>query len=61
MSELAAAASLFMIPRNRIGPMYDVASDGRFLMLRRVGQEQPLEIRVVLNFDEELERLAPSR
>ena len=44
---------------NRIGPVYDVSSNGRFLMLRRVGEERPVEIRVVLNFDEELKRLVP--
>ena len=44
---------------NRLGPAYDVSSDGRFLMLRRVGEERPMEIRVVLNFDEELKRRVP--
>ena len=47
----------YELPDNRIGPAYDVSSDGRFLMLRRVGEERSMEIRVVLNFDEELKRL----
>ena len=50
----------YELPYNRIGPTYDVSSDGRFLMLRRVGAEPPMEIRVVLNFDEELKRLVPT-
>ncbi len=45
---------------NRNGPVYDMSSDGRFLMLRRVGEERPVEIRVVLNFDEELKHLVPT-
>ena len=41
-------------------PGYDVAADGRFLMVRpRKGAEEPNEIRVVLNWFAELRRLAP--
>ena len=50
----------YELPDNRLGPTYDVSSDGRFLMLRRVGEKRPTEIRVVLNFDEELKRLVPA-
>jgi len=39
---------------------YDVTPDGRFLVLRpRQTVEGPIELRVVLNWFEELERLAP--
>jgi hypothetical protein len=38
---------------------YDVAPDGRFLMLVQNRQEEPT-IHVVLNWFEELERLVPS-
>ena len=50
----------YELPDNRLGPAYDVSSDRRFLMLRRVGEERPMEIRVVLNLDEELKRLVPT-
>ena len=50
----------YELPGNRVGPMYDVAADGRFLMLRRVGEDRDDEIRIVLNFDQELETLAPT-
>ena len=36
---------------------YDVASDGRFLMIK---DARPTQINVILNFDEELKRLAPT-
>ena len=41
---------------------YDVAADGRFLMLERVEQptERVTELRVVLNWFEELKRLVPA-
>jgi hypothetical protein len=38
---------------------YDVAPDGRFLMIQRLDPESPREIRVVLNWTEELKRLLP--
>ena len=39
---------------------YDVSLDGeRFLMIRRAGDQNPQEIRVVLNWFEELKRLVP--
>jgi len=39
---------------------YNVAADGRFLALRpRETVEGPIELQVVLNWFEELERLAP--
>ena len=38
---------------------YDVGSDGRFLMIQREEDLAPTEIRVRLNFFEELRRLAP--
>jgi len=36
------------------GPAYDVAPDGRFLMMRAVGGHEPLQLRVVLNWFDEL-------
>ena len=39
---------------------YDVAPDGRFLMLKPSGDEQaPTQVNLVLNWFEELKRLAP--
>ena len=46
-------------PPNMAGRHYDVAPDGRFLMLRGTGDENPTEIHVVLNWFDELERLVP--
>jgi hypothetical protein len=49
---------------NYVRANYDVSPDGqRFLMLQPVGQEQPpvTQIHVVLNWAEELKRLAPSK
>ena len=42
---------------------YAVASDGRFLMVQRIGPEQPAtsQIHVVLNWFEELTRLVPTK
>lgn len=40
-------------------PNYDVAPDGRFLMLRPTGQVPSPELRVVLNWFQELQRLVP--
>jgi len=42
-------------------PNYDVAPDGRFLMLQDTVIEESNEIRVVLGFDQLLERLAPTK
>jgi hypothetical protein len=40
---------------------YDVSPDGqRFLLIRAKEQNAPGEVRVVLNWSEELKRLAPS-
>lgn len=36
------------------------AADGRVLTLRGTGEETPSEIRIVLNWFEELERLVPT-
>ena len=47
----------FEVTRNR---NYDVAPDGRFLMVRATGERRPPEIHVVLNWFEELKRLAPT-
>ena len=38
---------------------YDVAPDGRFLMIQRLDSARLTEIRVVVGFDRELERLVP--
>ena len=38
---------------------YDVSADGRFFFMVRPAQEPPGEVRVVLNWVEELERLVP--
>ena len=40
-------------------PNYDVAPDGRFLMIERGEEQRPTELRVFVNWFEELERLAP--
>jgi hypothetical protein len=39
---------------------YDVAPDGRFLMIQEPQEATPLGINVVLNWFEELKRLVPS-
>ena len=39
-------------------PDYDVAADGRFMMIQRAASATPTEIHVVLNWAEELKRLA---
>ena len=39
---------------------YVLAADGRFLMIRRETDLTPTELKVVLNFDEELKRLVPT-
>jgi len=39
---------------------YDVAPDGRFLMIQETKESAPLGINVVLNWLEELERLVPT-
>jgi hypothetical protein len=38
---------------------YDVAPDGRFLMIQELQESTPLGINVVLNWFEELKRLVP--
>lgn len=40
---------------------YDVAPDGRFLMIQEPQEPTPLGINVVTNWFEELKRLAPPR
>ena len=43
------------------GRRYDVASDGRFLMiLEDESRDRPMNLAVVLNWIDELDRLAPS-
>ena len=40
---------------------YDVAPDGRFVMIKEIGQESTsVQINVVLNWFEELKRLVPT-
>jgi len=39
---------------------YDVAPDGRFLMIRSLGESAPTHLNVVLNWFEELRRLVPT-
>ena len=39
---------------------YDVAPDGRFLMIQEPNGPTPLEINIVLNWFEELKRLVPA-
>ncbi len=47
--------------RSDLTPQYDVASDGRFLMIQPSdGQVEPAQINVVLNWFEELKRLVPT-
>jgi len=41
------------------GRPFDVAPDGRFLMMKRVSGSRPEEITIVLNWFEELKRLVP--
>ncbi len=41
-------------------PNYDVAPDGRFLMIESEGEPTVTKLNVVLNFFEELERLVPN-
>ena len=41
-------------------PMYDVAADGRFLMIRTPDEELPRQIHVILNWFEELRRRVPA-
>jgi len=58
------AAGYQAVQPNYVRANYDVSPDGqRFLMLQPVGQEQPpvTQIHVVLNWAEELKRLAPSK
>ena len=43
-------------------PVYDIAPDGRLLMIQRSEQElSSREINLVVNFFEELKRLAPPK
>jgi hypothetical protein len=42
-------------------PSYDVAADGRFLMIKQVGEPQASTMVVVLNWFDELKRLVPTR
>ena len=44
--------------RNR--PSYDVATDGRFLMIQPMITEEDAQIHVILNWFEELKRLVPT-
>jgi hypothetical protein len=40
---------------------YDVAPDGRFIMIKTPDEDQPREITVVLNWFQELEELVPTK
>jgi hypothetical protein len=42
----------------QFAPPYDVAADGRFLMVRDEPQGDPTQLRLVQNWFEELKRLA---
>ncbi len=46
--------------RHWIGPNFDTATDGRFLMVKTPPELAPRQISVVLNWYEELERLVPA-
>jgi hypothetical protein len=41
-------------------PTFDVAPDGRFLMIKTPAELAPRQLNVVLNWFEELERLVPA-
>jgi eukaryotic-like serine/threonine-protein kinase len=43
----------------QFAPTYDVTADGRFLMVRDEQQADPMQLRFVLNWFEELKRAAP--
>jgi hypothetical protein len=62
--EFDRAAELFTVPYVVEGA-YDVAADGRFLMIQPTAQSgatpAPGEIVVVQNWDQELKRLVPTR
>jgi hypothetical protein len=46
--------------RGTQGRTYDVAADGRFLVVKRLGQDvAPTQVMLVKNWFEELRRLAP--
>jgi len=49
---------VYMATANRLA--YDVAADGRFLMIKTPDEDRPREIDVVLNWFQELERLVPA-
>jgi len=40
-------------------PEYDVTNDGRFLMLRPVAEKSPMELRLLLNWSDELRKGLP--
>ena len=41
-------------------PSYGIAPDGRFLMIEERSADSPLQLYVILNWFEELKRLAPA-
>ena len=43
-----------------IWPTYDVAADGRFLMVKTPPERAPRQVNIVLDWFEELERLVPA-
>jgi serine/threonine-protein kinase len=45
---------------HRYRPSYDVAPDGRFLLIQKSSEELPTKLHVVLNWFEELKRLVPT-
>jgi len=46
--------------RHRLSPNYDVARDGRFLMIKTPRELAPRQVNIVLNWFEELKRLVPT-
>ena len=49
------------VPGLQAMAQYDVARDGRFLMIQGVAARPPAQLNVVLNWHEELKRLVPTK
>ncbi len=45
---------------NAYGRNYDVAPDGRFLMLKSVEESPPTQVNIIFNWVEELKRRVPT-
>ena len=56
-----ASGTARVLFEGRYAPQYDVTADGRFLMVRDEQQADPTQLRFVLNWFEELKRLAPTK